>query len=511
MTDKPPIDLSNYIKVSINTLRTKVGGTKVARELLKVAGFVSEDNFTYTKTEEILPVGEACPLENRDSFKPVGENKKLIVTSYLIGSKVNSQIWKSITDLKTKLGAQLVIIAHRYKNPTNLQESLRQSEGSEYIDPRVEKYLCWEDFHYGEHDILASIQVNCTTLNPLTQIKKFAVNHSIIGHSTQSLLVKPTLAGKMPPVLWSTGTISEIEEANNLRAKQAQFHYKYGCILVNPVSNSSRNIHFSKAGNFSDIDAGVYEDGRFIAKAKESYKAVIWGDSHHGSTCPDTFKWQLNATKHLNPTKLYLHDFIDAATVNPHASKLERSRCFNGNLHEEFESCAKQLNHIIACLEDGAGQTTINLVKSNHPDMVSRHFLTNTIEDLSESEILILPLWLQNNKTPEAVLKLLCNSRTYLKVEIVDEYSPEDGKLTLNIHGDKGVNGSRSSAAQLFNNGFIGAVGHGHSPFILGGANGVGTSTYLDLGYNKYGSSSWCQSIATVNKFDKIQHLIRFF
>jgi hypothetical protein len=501
MIAKPPIDLSSYTKVSVNTIRTKVGGTEAARKLLKVAGFVSEDNFNYTKTEETLL--------SRDSFKPAGETKRLIITSYLIGSKVNNKIWKSITDLKTKLSAQLVVIAHRYKNPTNLQESLRQTEGSDYIDPRVENYLCWEDFHYGGHDVLASIQVNCTTLNPLVQIKKFAINHSINGHSTQSLLVKPTLAGKMPPVIWSTGTISDIEEASNLKAKQAQFHYKYGCVIVSPM-RSSRNIDFSKTGNFSDIDAGVYENEQFTAKAKEDYKAVIWGDSHHGSTCPDTFKWQLNVTKQLNPAKLYLHDFIDAATVNPHASKLERSRYFNGNLHEEFESCAKQLNHIIACIKDEGGQTTINLVRSNHPDMVSRHFLANTIQDLSESELLIFALWLQNNKSPEAVLKLLCDSKTYLKVQIVDEYSPEDAKISLNNHGDKGVNGSRLSASQLFNNGFIGVVGHGHSPFILGGANGVGTSTYLDLGYNKYGASSWCQSIATVNKFDKIQHLIRF-
>lgn len=502
MTAKPPIDLSNYAKVSINTIRTKVGGTGVARELLKVAGFVSKDTFTYTRAEEILL--------DRESFKPTEETKRLIVTSYLIGSKVNSKIWKSISDLKTKLNAQLVVIAHRYKNPTNLQESLRQTEGSDYIDPRVEEYLCWKDFYYGGHDILASIQVNCTTLNPLVQIKKFAINHSIIGHSTQSLLVKPILAGKMPPVLWSTGTISEIEEASNLRAKQAQFHYKYGCTVVNPVSRSSRNIHFSKAGNFSDIDAGIYEDGQFTAKSKEDYKAIVWGDSHHGSTCPDTFKWQLNTTKQLNPVKLYLHDFIDAATVNPHASKLERSKCFEGKLEKELQSCAEELSYISSELTE-QGQTKLILVKSNHPDMINRHFLQTPIQELSDSELEVLPMWLQADKSPERLVRLYCKVQAFKNIEIVDEYLPEDDKISFNNHGDKGINGSRSSAAQLFNNGFIGVVGHGHSPFILGGANGVGTSTYLDLGYNKYGASSWCQSIATVNKFDKIQHLIRFF
>jgi hypothetical protein len=506
--------------VSINTARTRLGGTRNAKVVLHALGY-TEDDRGYFYPPRKLPIAEVVktlePVKEVEekvftSFTPE-ETTGLIVTSYLIGSNVNKTIWKSIQALAKHTGYQLVVIAHQYRNPTNLQESLREKEGADYIDELVKPYLCWKDFKFGNHDILASIQVNCTNLNPLQRIKKIATAHTVIGHSSQSLLVKPVLGNKMANVLWSTGTISDIEEASNLTAKQAQFHYKFGCILVSPM-RSSRNIHFSKSGNFSDLDAGVYKDGQLEGNFKDAYTAVIWGDTHHGSTCENTFEWQLNATKYLSPKSLYLHDFIDGATINPHANRLEQTtNIFQGRLDVELRGCSQQLEYINKILNEigKAPITSIKIVKSNHPDMISRYFLNTAIKDLSISELMVLPKWIEANRSPEELVRKMCGSSTYLNTEVVDEYTPEASKIKLNNHGDKGVNGSKSSPHQLFSNGFIGVIGHTHSPFILGGANGVGTSTKLDLGYNKYGASSWVNSIATVNIFEKIQHLIRFF
>lgn len=510
------LKLSN---VSINTARTKLGGTKNAKVVLHDLGYTEGDKGYFypplksyleetTQPVELAEVGEKVFT----SFIPE-ETRGLVITSYLIGSSVNKTIWKSVQTLLKLTGYQLVVIAHQYRNPTNLQESLREKEGADFIDELVKPFLCWKDFKFGNHDILASIQVNCTNLNPLQKIKKIATAHTVIGHSSQSLLVKPVLGNKMANVLWSTGTISDIEEASNLTAKQAQFHYKFGCILITPM-RSSRNIHFSKSGDFSDIDAGVYKNGQTMSDIKQYYTSVVWGDTHHGSTCESTFKWQLNATKHLSPANLYLHDFIDGATVNPHASRLEQtSNIFQGRLDIELRGCSGQLDFINKALnEKGKPATTsIKLVKSNHPDMISRYFLNTAIKDLSISELMVLPKWIEANRSPEELVRKMCKSSTYLNLEVVDEYTPETNKIKLNNHGDKGVNGSKSSPHQLFSNGFIGVIGHTHSPFILGGANGVGTSTKLDLGYNKYGASSWVNSIATINIFEKVQHLIRFF
>ena len=66
----------------------------------------------------------------------------------------------------------------------------------------------------------------------------------------------------------------------------------------------------------------------------------------------------------------------------------------------------------------------------------------------------------------------------------------------LVYHGDKGANGSRSLKALPS----LGKVlsGHTHSPFITGDHWCVGTSSLLDLSYNK-GISSWSQSMCLVH------------
>jgi hypothetical protein len=512
--------------VSINTARTKLGGTKNAKIVLQSLGY-TEDDRGYFYPPRKLPNQKTTPalepIEVKEkvfiSFTPE-KTTGLIVTSYLIGSSVNKTIWKSIQALVKHTGYQLVVIAHQYRNPTNLQESLREKEGADYIDELVRPFLCWKDFKFGNHDILASIQVNCTNLNPLQRIKKIATAHTVIGHSSQSLLVKPVLGNKMANVLWSTGTISDIEEASNLTAKQAQFHYKFGCIVIERESqntfekgSSSRNVHFKKDGCFTDKKVTYTGEEPFYLCGR-AYSAIIWGDTHHGSTCQDTAKWQLRLTEEFKPKNLYLHDFIDGATINPHANRLERTtNTFQGRLDIELKECSRQLEYINEILnEKGKIPTTaIKIVKSNHPDMISRYFLNTAIKDLSISELMVLPKWIEANRSSEELVRKMCGSSTYLNTKVIDEYTPEISKIKLNNHGDKGVNGSKSSPHQLFSNGFIGVIGHTHSPFILGGANGVGTSTKLDLGYNKYGASSWVNSLATVNIFEKVQHLIRFF
>ena len=57
-------------------------------------------------------------------------------------------------------------------------------------------------------------------------------------------------------------------------------------------------------------------------------------------------------------------------------------------------------------------------------------------------------------------------------------------------HGDTGVNGSKGSLKVFSNTGYRTILGHSHTPGIDKGAYQVGTSSYLQLDYNK-GYSSW--------------------
>jgi hypothetical protein len=485
-------------QVSINTIRVSLGGTKAAEEELKKEGYYLVDNKWTWRYKDSAP---SIYQERKEANSLTPSNQKtLIITSYLIGSSVNKTIWHSLNKLVDLLEAELVVIAHRYKNPSILEDNIKDSKEG-YVDPLVLPYLCWKDFNRFNHDILGSIQVNYTALNPLQQIKKFVTKHTIIGHSLQSLLVKPESGFNMPKVCWSTGTISNIDEASNLKSKQAQFHYKYGCIVLT-TSGESRNVHFCKDGFFSDLDV-KYSPGSNMWKSGNS-TSMIWGDYHHGQTCPEAKEWALDIARKIKPTNLYLHDFIDGATVNPHASKSERSLLWDGCLARELTSAAAELRELKSSLP----YTILKLVKSNHNDMISRYFKNTRVSEMPLSHTKILQKWIECGFSPELLLKELSG---LAGLDVVDDYTQDlRTKLQLNSHGDKGVNGSRSSHSQLFTNGFIGVVGHTHTPFILGGANGVGTLSKLKLGYNDYGASTWLNSIAITNHRDKVQHLIKF-
>jgi hypothetical protein len=77
--------------------------------------------------------------------------------------------------------------------------------------------------------------------------------------------------------------------------------------------------------------------------------------------------------------------------------------------------------------------------------------------------------------------------------------------IELNLHGDKGANGSRGSAVQFKNLSSKSVVGHGHSPFRMDGCSAVGVQT-LDHEYNA-GLSSWGVGDVVINADGKTQHI----
>ena len=78
--------------------------------------------------------------------------------------------------------------------------------------------------------------------------------------------------------------------------------------------------------------------------------------------------------------------------------------------------------------------------------------------------------------------------------------------IELNMHGDKGANGSRGSSVQFKNLSSKAITGHSHSPSRTDGSLVVGCQT-LDHGYNE-GLSSWGVGDVIINADGKCQHLL---
>ena len=88
-----------------------------------------------------------------------------------------------------------------------------------------------------------------------------------------------------------------------------------------------------------------------------------------------------------------------------------------------------------------------------------------------------------------------------------DEYiicKDANGGIELAMHGHLGVNGGKGSMLGFARMGRKSIIGHRHSAGIFDGVWCAGTSSLLDLGYNK-GPGSWSHSFAVVQPGGKRQ------
>ena len=230
----------------------------------------------------------------------------------------------------------------------------------------------------------------------------------------------------------------------------------------------------------------------------------------------DEFKGPINS--------IILQDGMDQGySYNHHQTLIGKAQQFENNksrmideraetlkIFKELELITKQLIHI----------------PSNHDDVIERfvtdhrHILDKDYVNYREAQILGMIKYLGINvyefylnhlgmflefsdglsrnfnsgkKNKNIIFDLTPELNNSKFIPVGSSYKVNDISI---FHGDKGANGGRSLKAIPS----LGPVlsGHTHSPFIIGDHWCVGTSSLLDLGYNK-GIGSWSQSMCLIH------------
>lgn len=447
---------------SINTWRVKLKSTQAARDYLAEKGYVTWNNIHYFLFE-----GEEKPIWAKEKTM-----KPLLISSYISGTSVNSTSFRSMLTHARFLKAAIVIIPQRGKL------------GSD-IDPRVQPYIREESFHTHGHDILCGFQVNPSALYPLSKVKRITKGHSIIGHPTQCLFVKPTVQG-MPSVLWSTGTISH-QLDNSCQ----------GWIVLDP-DGTSRNIQLAETGEFTDGNDVFCLHNEVFGRDSNAFStlATVWGDVHIEQVDPNALDWAIDLTRGFNSPNLVLHDFFDATSINPHSKAIDRSG------HKLVPDYNKSLSSL-GLIEQRTRTSSVFLVESNHNDMLDRYFKKTPIEDMEPQEIDLMLKWLQGGRKAESLF-------SSASIRAINEKEPPVKGTILGLHGDKGINGAKGSLTSLHQNSIPAIIGHSHTPGMVGNSSQVGCLCKLKMGYNDKGLSSWCHSIVRLDCYGKHQHFIKF-
>jgi predicted phosphodiesterase len=230
-------------------------------------------------------------------------------------------------------------------------------------------------------------------------------------------------------------------------------------------------------------------------------EVLVSGDFHEFYTDEDNFTALEDICSTLNPKSLVLNDFVDFQSVNDHEFDDFAHVSNFPSIQEEGDSAKKRLEII------SKWASKIYYLQSNHDNRLVR-FLANEklyklIGNNYRTAIALRDWQLKTNKHPVIKLLGLDNIKNLTFV-------PEEQVLNINgvfiTHGHVGISGRPSTFRNLqkIYNHYV--QGHTHVPEVFRNGVCVGTSSKLNLGYNK-GPSGWMHAHALIQPDGTIQLL----
>jgi hypothetical protein len=453
------------------------------------------ERFRFDRPAAVVP--QVVEVFGTEPDSVVPEKKLLVLTSYLLKTKVNKNFFNNLIYFCDLIGAQLIVLVHRYHNPTTNEEADTQNE-TQWIDPLVAPYLCWKRFDHGAFTVYADIRINPTNLNPLNPLRSTWRKHSIYGHTTQSLTTGNNSVNQISPIAWCTGTVSEMEVADNLTAKKAEYHQRYGFLICD--GELVRNVHARRSdGSFTDLSTTVFTDGDGApTHVKTKPTDIVWGDLHIGNHDPAALDWAIELTCQLDPIRVVLHDMFDGSSINPHTEDVAERNAMYCSLSDEIQANHRLLDSIAQQIASRGCSAHLAVAESNHHIFIDRYLKAIKPQQLSAPDRAVMSKWLDGG------FKAIFPELIHLEYDFISQ------GIRLGNHGHKGANGAKGSLMGDFQAGLRQIAGHTHIPGIIGGSERVGCLCKLQQSYNSNSLSGWVQSIAVVQPGSKIQHLIRF-
>jgi hypothetical protein len=482
------------------------------------------------------------PPEATPRFFRALDSKRYIVTSAQNNTFVHPEFFETLKVAAQHLGAELVVIPYRYKNPTGMNpgRDLRAGvscyaafkggrcfldkghEGPHKVDelwwdPAVEPFLHNVRKKLNDNLVLAAdVKIQATGSSPLTGFESLTGAEScIIGHPKMQYRTVPVPTGRYPKILTTTGACTQRNYSNTKAGALGEFHHFLGALVVEIQGKTFhlRQINADrKDGSFIDLDTSYTVNGPSDAPPA---LGLIMGDTHVRVSDPEvdeaTFgRWTwdpergdyvpvpnsgpFSMVETLNPKTLVFHDVFDGETVNPHDSDdpfIAEAKRKTGR-----QVVREELQQVVNFVNARARGRDVVIVNSNHHDFLRRWMVkTNWKQDLKnaafylETALALLqsakmgPGGAEHADPFEYWMKKL-GSKSNIRCLKADE-SFKLGDNECGSHGDDGPNGARGTLKNMARLGVKMIVGHSHTPGIEEGAYQVGTSSYRRLAYQR--------------------------
>lgn len=463
-----------------------------------------------TKSEKPKPP-RISSIAERYLDKPRGKVHRFLVTAAQDDTPVFRPFWENMKVYAKLINAEIIVGGFTYQKGLFTDHNQRTAS----YDPEVQPFMEYDRVHLSEDLLLvADANILPTTANPLNGwLTVNHGNHVLIPHARIASKVIPRMQGKPAKRAASTGCCTVPSYAPRAAGRKAIFHHTYGFQLVEIDTDGRtffRHVTGDDYGNFQDLTTQIV-DGEIIGNCR--IRGLVPGDWHHqqldariAAITTGVNIWSNKVTTRNNildwfqPEYVFFHDTLDFRFRNHHgiADPHERARIAastSGDVEDEVRMAAAFIN---ACRRPWS---TSIMVESNHDAAIAKWLKG----DDGRFDGLNAHYW--HSLNAEWHRRLRAKDNDFNVVEFAmrevgladDVYFIKSGHsfmlddVECGLHGDLGINGSRSAPAQYRRFGVKTNSGHTHSPEIIDGQYVAGVSAKLDQGYNK-GPTTWAHA-----------------
>lgn len=441
--------------------------------------------------------------EYRDALEDeIKKYNKFVITTAVMGKEINKPFVNSIRNYAKRNNALLLVlpcedVASRGKKASPIE-----------LSPELDDFkVVFKDTYINKNLCLSAIKVSAKQINSLTGLDRLATsrNASIIMASPKVFLrYVPNMHYDIPLAIMTTGAITnnnyDTEKYMSKRTSVlAENDHTFGAVLVEVEDEDIfhfRHVQASPYNSLTDMGIDYLPDGS-IENMKNTVMVV--GDSHVGYHDEELYWTTLKTAKDIGVSSVVLHDIFNGTSITHHdkgkgitrAIKAEENKL---SLDLELKAVKNYLNNIENHDMD------IYIVESNHDQHLNRYleegrYVSDPI-NYKTSLKLALAVFEKKNPLQHAIEDLLDFKSDRIHWLKEDESFNVYG-VELSVHGSKGSNGSRGSL-QAFERGLGNCVtAHSHTACIIRNAFSVGTTSQMDMDYNR-GLSNWTRTCCLV-------------
>ena len=475
----------------------------------------------------VRPQGRVHALKTEKMVLPSqGGVNTYLLTCAQNDTKLHEPLWRNLQVLADHYGAHIMVARFTYDKRGQAAQLDKKVAIGQTIGAKAEE-MKWDDlipvlWFSDDRVELAPGLVWCgemniipTAVRPLSGLEAYTGRSSgIFPHVKLAMESVATHKHEGTKINYTTGTVTQRNYIQRKAGLKAEFHHCYGALLVEVDSDGdwfARQINANSLGTIFDLDVKVENSRLTTGNAVE---AISWGDIHAirlSDTVEHLAWWNRDSMfATLKPKYQFMHDVLDFRARNHHELK-DPHKMFQRHV-EGQDDVAKEIRLTAEWLAERAGpasecQTVV--VHSNHDAALGRWLReTDFRKDPLNAEFYLAAHLAKyrairegdnNFDMLEWAIKVSCYLPG-LQVKFLREdesfiiCADAGGGIECGMHGHLGPHGQRGGGANAFAKmGRKAVIGHTHRAGIVDGVYVAGTSSELDLGYNK-GPGAWSWS-----------------